>query len=76
MRSKHNPVRAAQQSYCNGLDAEFWDNVEHVVSLGAGEIYIQLGARFLIRTEIESLLRRYRRLDPAIVAALRRRWWK
>jgi hypothetical protein len=61
------------------LDAAFRRDVEHLHRLGpraVGELLIELGARRMVRTEIELLLRRYRRLDPAIVAAVGGRWWQ
>jgi hypothetical protein len=79
MRRQHNPVRAAQQSCCDGLEIEFRANVEHLCRLGpraVAEFLAELGAVFLDCTEIETGLRRYRRLDPEKVTLVGGRRWQ
>jgi hypothetical protein len=61
------------------LEVEFRANVTHLHALGPraiGELLAELGACLIIRTEIEILLRRYRRLDPAVVALVGGRHWQ
>lgn len=61
------------------LDAEFRRNVAHLHELGpraVGAFLNEIGTARLLRTEIEALLRRYRRLNPEVVAALGGRWWQ
>ena len=62
------------------LESEFRSNVTHLWLCGpraVGELLAELGASRLVRTEIETLLRRYRRrLAPETVAALAGRWWQ
>jgi hypothetical protein len=55
------------------LDLEFTAGVAHLHALGpraVGEFLSEFPARRIVRTEIDLLLRRYRRLDPVVVAAL------
>jgi hypothetical protein len=78
MRAQNNPHRPAEQ-ISDALEREFRANVEHLVALGpraVGEILSDIAARFLIRTEIEVALRKYRRLDPEIVAAVGGKFWQ
>ena len=54
-------------------DLRFRRDVERLHRLGPRVLYellAELGARRMIRTEIEALARRYARLDPATLAAL------
>jgi hypothetical protein len=54
-------------------DRQFRRDVERLHRLGPRVLYeafADLGARHLIRTEIEALVRRYARLDPAVLDAL------
>jgi hypothetical protein len=55
------------------LDLEFTAGMAHLHALGqraGGEFLSELGARRIVRTETDLLLRRSRRLDPVVIAAL------
>jgi hypothetical protein len=65
--------------FTDDLEREFRHDVAHLHALGPraiAELLAELGAARMVRTEIEVLLRKYRRLDPAVVAALGGRWWQ
>jgi len=55
------------------LDLEFTAGMTHLHALGpraGGEFLSELGVRRMVRAETDLLLRRYRRLDPVVIAAL------
>jgi hypothetical protein len=87
MQAKNNASTGAGQrlhafrgeggSGADYLEVEFRRNVTHLHALGpgaVGELLAELGARFLICTEIETLLRRYRRLDLITVVLIGARY--
>ena len=54
-------------------DRRFYRDVERLHRLGPRAVYellAELGARRMVRTEIEVMLHRYARLDPAMFDAL------
>ena len=65
--------------FADDLEREFRRDVAHLYALGPraiAELLTELGAARMLRIEIEVLLRKYRRLDPAALAALGGRWWQ